>query len=342
MMTSATNDMKSTITADDAEQPKRRRAAWIAGAAILGLMASGATPALADSDKDADVVAEAVDAVAPTDLSALSVQQSGEELTASFLDGGEIATGVDAIDGLTFVSADGSQSTTVTLPGAAALDTAAVSEDGSITYVGDEDAPSVNILPAPDAVRVSTVISSAQQPDEFDYDFGSEATVEIQPDGGALVLVGTETESTASRTEQIVASIAAPWATDAAGVPIETYYVAEGGTLTQVVKHQDAGVAYPVVADPTFDSPNVVQVRVRFNRAETAAIAAGGWGGVVGSFSCGAMAAVCVLASGTLAYRAGVAQNSSPKRCVQVTASSPVIIPGIYWWVDNYSGGPCR
>ena len=341
MMTRPSNEM-STTTAEEAGQPRRRRAAWIAGAAILGLMAVGATPAFADSGTDADVIADAVVAVAPTDLAALPVQLSGEDLTASFLDGGEVATGVDATDGLTLVSADGSQATTFTLPGAAALDRASVSDDGSITYVGDEGAPSVNVLPAADAVRVSTVIGSEQQPDEFAYDFGAEATVENQADGGALVVVDAETDAEGAQTELIVATIAAPWAADAAGVPVETYYVADGGTLTQVVKHQDAGVVYPVVADPTFDSPNVIQGRVRFNRAETAAIAAGGWGGVVGSFSCGAMAPVCALATGTLAYQAGVAQNSKPKRCVQVTSTSPIIIPGIYWWVDTYAGGPCR
>lgn len=88
--------------------------------------------------------------------------------------------------------------------------------------------------------------------------------------------------------------------------------------------------------------PNIIQHRIRFNRAETATIAAGGWGGVVGSFTCGIMAPVCAVASGALAYNAGVAQNSNPKRCVQVTATNPGIIPGIIWWVDTYAGGPCR
>lgn len=36
------------------------------------------------------------------------------------------------------------------------------------------------------------------------------------------------------------------------------------------------------------------------------------------------------------------AQKSSPKRCVQVTATQPYVVPGLVWWVDTYRGGPCR
>lgn len=322
----------------------RRRfgSAWIASAAICGLMVAGTAPAFATSEPSPDSVADTVAAVAPVDLEAVPLDVSDGYLTAAPGEGGEIAAGVDATDGLTFTPAEGTRTTTVGLPGAATLGDAVVSDDGSITYSGDAATPSLNVLTAADAVRVSTVISSAEQGTEFVYDFGVDATVEIHADGSAIVDTDADEGSPEPQAELIVADIAAPWATDAAGAPVETYYVAEGGVMTQVVNHRKAAITYPVVADPTFDSPNVVQVRVRFNRAETASIAAGGWGGVIGSFSCGAMAAVCVLASGTLVYQAGIAQNSKPKRCVQITATSPVIIPGIYWWVDTYSGGRCR
>lgn len=311
--------------------------------AVCALLLAGATPAFAgSSDADPEAVADAVAAVAPTALDALPLAQSGGELEASFDEGGTIVTGVDPSDGLTIATADGAQVTGVSLPGAAALNDAVVADDGSITFAGDVSVPSVNVLAAEDALRVSTVISAPGQANSFAYDFGVDATVEIQDDGSALVLKDAATDETESDVELIVAVVDAPWASDANGQAIETHYVADGGVLTQIVEHQVDGVEYPVVADPSFDSPNVVQVRARFNRAETATIAVGGWGGVIGAFNCGAMAPVCALASGTLAYQAGVAQNSNPKRCVQVTATSPVIIPGIYWWVDTYRGGPCR
>lgn len=308
----------------------------IASAAICALLMAGASPALASTEADPDAVAEAVASVAPTELEALPLAQSTDELTASLDEGGSVMASVNPTNGLAFSSAVGER-TTVTLPGAAALSEAAVSSDGSVTFAGDSAVPSVNVLAATDAVRISTVIASVGQTESFSYDFGAEATVELQDDGSAIVVKDGD-----DGIELIVADIAKPWATDASGSSVETHYVARGSVLTQVVEHQRAGIAYPVVADPTFDSPNAIQVRVRFNRAETASIAAGGWGGVVGSFKCGKMMPICALAAGAVTYQAGIAQNSKPKRCVQVTATSPIVIPGLYWWVDTYRGGPCR
>lgn len=329
----------------------RKRVSWVsarralvAGVTGCALLLVGGSPAFASTQADPDAVADAVQAVAPTELDALPMEESSEQLTATLDEGGSVVAGLDPTDGLAFVSTDGTQLAQVGLPGAEELGEASVSDDGSVTFAGDVSTSSVNVLAGADAVRVSTVIGSARHAESFSYDFGDDVTVEIQEDGSALVLKNSDSpvSGNSAVVEQIVADLAKPWATDAAGTAVETRYVAHGGVLTQLVEHRHPGVVYPVVADPTFDSPNVIQVRTRFNRPETAAIASGGWGGVVGSFSCGAMAPVCVLASGTLAYQADVAQNSRPKRCVQVTATSPMIVPGLFWWVDTYAGGPCR
>lgn len=73
---------------------------------------------------------------------------------------------------------------------------------------------------------------------------------------------------------------AAPWAFDANGTPVPTHYEVQGSTLVQVVDHTGAGIAYPVVADPTFITGTNVWFggfygAVRFNRTETNQIAAG-------------------------------------------------------------------
>src|SRR5690606_7016875 len=138
--------------------------------------------------------------------------------------------------------------------------------------------------------------------------------------------------------ETVVANVRAPWAFDASGAAVGTEYVADGSTLTQVVDHADADVTYPVVADPTFDSPLPLQSRVRFNRAETQTIYESGALGL-GGIACGPMAWVCVAAAAVVVYNAGVAENSNPKRCVQITLTST---PAPVWWVDTYLEGPCR
>ncbi|PVE94122.1 hypothetical protein [Microbacterium sp. TPD7012] len=318
-----------------------RRTPLVAGAALFALVLSGTTPAFAASDADPDAVAEAVTAAAPTALDALAVEQAGDQLRTSFTEGGQAEFNVDPVDGLSFTTDTGEAGASLSLPGAADLGSAVVSDDGSVTYAGDAQVPSVNILAADDAVRVSTVIAAATQTESFAYDFGAGATVEIQEDGSALVL--TDGESTGGEdVEVILARVDVPWATDAAGKTVETHYVADGSVLTQVVKHQSEGTAYPVVADPSFDQPNIFQYRVRFNRAETATIAQYGLASLGGAVCGPVMALACILAAGAVAWNAGVAQNSNPKRCVQITATNTYSAANIIWWVDTYAGGPCK
>ena len=50
---------------------------------------------------------------------------------------------------------------------------------------------------------------------------------------------------------KIHSSIDAPWAYDAEGKPVKTYFEVSAGTLTQVVV-PDAETAYPIVADPNW------------------------------------------------------------------------------------------
>lgn len=317
-------------------QRSRRRNTLVAGVAISALLLAGGAPAFASSDSDADTIADVVEAAAPTSLEAVGVERIDESLSAALPEGGAVELGVDPTGGLTF-AADTGDSATVSLPGAARLSDAVVSDDGSVTFVGNEDVPSVNVMTAAGKVRVSTVIASAEQPEEYSYDFGVGATVELQDDGSALVT----RESGTPNVELIVAIIDAPWATDAAGKAVDTSYVANGSVLTQVVSHWGQDVTYPVVADPSFDQPNIFQFRVRFNRAETKTIAQFGLASLGGAV-CGPMAAACILAAGAVAYNAGVAENSNPKRCVQITGTNTYTPANIVWWVDTYRGGPCK
>ncbi|WDH78225.1 hypothetical protein PTQ19_11960 [Microbacterium esteraromaticum] len=295
------------------------------------------TPAFA-STSEADLIAEAVEAVAPEALSAASVELEENTFRASLNNSSAVELPVDPVEGVTFSAHDDRSEVTVTLPGAQALKNATVANDGSITFAGDAHTAALNVLPAAGAVRFSTVIDSASQSESYSYDFGEAASVEIQDDGSVLVYAVDSTTDGAT-VETVVADVRAPWAFDANGAAVQTRYVADGSTLTQVVEHVGVDVAYPVVADPTFDSPLPLQSRVRFNRAETKTIYESGALGL-GGIACGPMAWVCIAAAGVLVYNAGVAENSSPKMCTQVTLTS--IPPTPIWWVDNYRGGPCR
>lgn len=302
--------------------------------------AAGTTP-----DDLADRVAAAVAEAAPIAISAAELESGPDGATAALDGGGEVVLPIDPISGVHVMAAGGIDSMSFSLPGAAQLGDGAVADDGSLTYPGSATTPSINLIAADDLIRVSVVIDAATQTERFDYDFDSGATVEIQEDGSAVAYVVESvvdpTTGATAPAEKVIAEVAAPWAKDANGTDVPTHYEASGSRLTQVVDHQDDDYAYPIVADPTLDRPNVFQYRLRFNRAETATIASGG-AGVIASVGCGVMAPVCVVAGGSVWWNASVAQNSNPKRCVQITATQPYIYPGVLWWVDTYSGGPCR
>jgi hypothetical protein len=325
---------------------KSPRSRIVTAAAIaVALVVAGAPAYAAPLEDPADAAAAAVAAVAPESVSSVETSLDGGDIVASLSDGAEVAVAQDPSSGVSVTTAAGEAALEVPLPGAGNLDDAVVTEDGSVTYVGDATTASVNVAVADDAIRVSTIIDSSVQAESFSYDFGAGVTVEINEDGSAVAVVeDTLTDPTtgqATAVDRIVADINAPWAKDADGNDVPTHYVADGSTLTQVVSHRGAATAYPVVADPTFDQPNILQYRVRFNRAETATIASGG-AGVLASIGCGPMLPVCILAGATIWWNASNAQNSSPKRCVQITATQPIVVPGLIWWVDTYTGGPCR
>jgi hypothetical protein len=304
-----------------------------------------APPADRSDDREVDEVAAAVNEAASEDVVATNLEVVRDGLIGQLNPGGESLVATDPLEGLRVTADDGTESWSLSLPGATRLDDAAIADDGSVTYLGDVSTPAVNVLAGADAIRVSAVIGSRAQTERFDYDFGADVNVEVQPDGGAIVYVVEATSNPltgmSASMEKIVAHIDPPWARDANGIPVRTHYEASGSVLTQVVLHVAHRYTYPIVADPKIDQPNIFQFRVRFNRKETATIAESG-AGIIASLGCGIMLPVCVLAGGSIWWNASIAQKSKPKRCVQITATQPFVVPSLVWWVDTYKGGYCK
>lgn len=320
-------------------------------AAIVGSSFLAAVPAAsADTGADAtDLTTEEIVAlvteVAPVPITAAQTTESSGQIVATLDGGGKATIAAVPDDGISVLLPDGEETMSVSLPGAGHLDDATVGEDGSVTYLGDANTPSINVIAGEEKIRASAIVSDPSQTERFGYDFGGGVSVEIQQDGSAIAYTTEEVTDpdtgVTTPVEKIVADVAAPWARDAAGIDVPTRYETFGSALVQVVEHHSGDYAYPIVADPTFDRPNFFQYRMRFNRAETAIIYDKGLG-ALGGLACGTMAPVCLLAAGSLVWNAGIAEKSRPKKCVQVTATQPYVIPGLVWWVDTYRGGPCR
>ena len=81
---------------------------------------------------------------------------------------------------------------------------------------------------------------------------------------------------------KLIATIATPWATDATGKAITSYFTTDGQTLTQHIEHNVPGVVYPVTADPWWQW-HWWGYTVYLNKWETQ-VASWGVAGVVGYF----------------------------------------------------------
>jgi hypothetical protein len=150
----------------------------------------------------------------------------------------------DADDGITLGSTDGSTpSIGISLPNADDASTAKRVAPGTVAYAGDNGSANAVQATEDGGVRMLTVIDKPSAPTEYDYKVRvpNGGHIELAEDGGAVV-VGNE--------NQPIMSVATPWAKDATGTPIRTYFTTDGLTLTQHVEHKAAGVVYPVTADP--------------------------------------------------------------------------------------------
>lgn len=116
------------------------------------------------------------------------------------------------------------------------------SPEGSVHYEVD-DGTKLITQPLQDAsVRLSVAIADASQPKEFSYD--------LIPDGGSAEIVEGHV-LIQDANEEIYGTVAAPWAVDSAGIPVQTTYEIRDNLIVQKVEHSSANT-YPVIADPLF------------------------------------------------------------------------------------------
>lgn len=112
----------------------------------------------------------------------------------------------------------------------------------SVAYPDVGEGLGVVVDATEDGVGVSTVIATPEAPHVIDYDF-------LVPDNGYLQLEDEGSVSVRNGDGEVLNWIAQPWATDANGEPVQTWYTVEKNVLTQHVKSTPSTV-YPVTADP--------------------------------------------------------------------------------------------
>ncbi len=221
---------------------KNFRVETAAGAAILLSLLWVAPPATADEATPVDLLA----AVAPADVAAAVATPllAGSENTVA-VDGLEVAVSEDAKDGVSL--SVGAGQATIGLPFADEAGAGSSTEPGTVTYDNGNSTNSVVLVHDTGSVQVATVIDDAGAPTRYDYpiDLPDASSLILQDGGGASVIDDASGE--------VLGGFAAPWAKDATGEDVPTHYELNGQTLTQVVDH-NSSFAYPVVADPTYQT----------------------------------------------------------------------------------------
>lgn len=95
------------------------------------------------------------------------------------------------------------------------------------------------------SVRMLTVIDNPNAPTQYDY------KVNV-PNGGTEGIRETGGAEVKDKAGEVISFVGAPWAKDATGKAISTWFTTDGQTLTQHVQHNTPGVVYPVTADPAW------------------------------------------------------------------------------------------
>lgn len=190
-------------------------------------------------------------------LLAVPVESEAHELAGSShsvpIGGGSVEVSSSPAKGVTLRSAEGN-ALSIQLPHTNSAEPVEVLGDGTFAYPGEDSANAVAVTEQ--GVQMLTTIANKDAPSAFSYeiDLNAGETLELVP-SGAVVVVDSAGET--------VLAFGEPWASDAEGKEVETWFEVDGSTLTQVVDHTaDEDVTYPVVSDPIVLAPWMVKCLV--------------------------------------------------------------------------------
>lgn len=123
-----------------------------------------------------------------------------------------------------------------------ATSVASTSSDGVVALSTEDPDAAAYIQPVEGGYRIISSTLNADGPNSFDYTLDVPADAQIHQDG-SLVFIETSLETSAV--------LELPWAKDAAGGDVPTWYALNQGVLTQHLD-LDGVSAYPVLADPAW------------------------------------------------------------------------------------------
>lgn len=223
-------------------------------------------------------------------------------------DGATVEIPDEADEPIVLESADGNV-LEVELPGNG--DDAEVTDDGSVVYedaVTDTDI----VVQAQDdgGVRMIAVIDGADAPDQFSFEVdATPSTVMMVGGDGSVGIVDTEIGS--------VSVLPAPWAYDAEGNEVPSWYTIVNDAVVLNVDHSSVA-AYPVVADPCWSCWASGATTLALGYLVMAPLCS------AGPITCGLGTVVGVWALGVAAYDVVKHRSAWPMVCMAIDAAAGI------------------
>jgi hypothetical protein len=195
-----------------------------------------------------------------SDSSTTATTSDNDSALVAATAGATIDVPKDASEGVTLSNPNG-PSLDIALPNADQSGSGQQVAPGVVAYASNDGSANAVQATEDGGVRMLTVIDNPNAPTKYDYKISvpEGGTIQIIQDGSAIVL---------DANGQVLATVATPWAKDARGKQIRTWFTTDDTTLTQHVKHNVRGVVYPVTADPSFNW-SWTGVTIYFNKTET-------------------------------------------------------------------------
>ena len=233
----------------------------------VALVSAMALVVVAGSSGVANAEAEEFDALDAIQEVVPGVMLDGEIIDATVdqavdTSGLEVTVPSDPQDGIS-VEPESGGSFTIGLPFAA--DAELTNGEQGVVYDNGNGSSTVPLVKADGVVQIITTIADESAPVAYVYplDLPEGGRLELLDDRGALVL---------DSFGEVVATIDAPWARDAGGKSVPTYYAVSGDSLVQVVAH-GPGDTYPIVADPKISLGWAIYVK--YSKSEVKSMVSG-------------------------------------------------------------------
>lgn len=228
-----------------------QRLSSIAVVGIVSVALLAGSPASAEDGVTGTSPADAVAEVAPDFVADTVPLESNDGVITAALDEGSVAVPESSTDPLKIEATDGT-TFQISLPSGEVSADAVISPDGAATYDHGDGSASVVLVNPDSSVRIASVLDGEESPTQIDYNYDGLRLVQFD-DGG---VVGYDENGA------LAVTVAIPWALDANGVSVDTWYTVDGSTLTQHVAHRTPGIVYPVVADPVNYGGNFMYTQI--------------------------------------------------------------------------------